>query len=49
MTFRTTISSKKNPRDFLKKGFKSMFPNYELEQKAAPPIDSDDEKKRPSS
>jgi len=29
MTFRTTISSKGKPSEFLKKGFKSMFANYD--------------------
>jgi len=48
MTFRTSINSKSTPREFLKRGFKSMFSNYDEEKKAAPSIDADkDKEKRP--
>lgn len=45
MTFRTSIHSKANSKDFLKRGFKSMFSNYDESKKAAPPIDTEVEKK----
>ncbi len=32
MTFRTTISSKREPGNFLRQGLKSMFANYEVEE-----------------
>ncbi len=51
MTFRTSISSKGNPRDLLKRGLKSMFHNYEPEQakppKAMPPVDTEREQRKP--
>jgi len=40
MTFRTSINSNGKPKDFLKRGLKSMFPNYEDEQKNTPPVDT---------
>ncbi|WP_319542334.1 hypothetical protein [uncultured Pseudodesulfovibrio sp.] len=40
MTFRTSINSNGNPQKFLKRGFKSMFPNYD-EQKKTPPADTE--------
>lgn len=50
MTFRRGINSKGKSKDFLKRGFKSMFPNYEETQKAVPPVDTEsDRKKRPAS
>ena len=44
MTFRTSINSKGNPRDLLKRGFKSMFANYGEESTYMPPVDSNSKK-----
>lgn len=44
MTFRTSINSNSNPKNFLKRGLKSMFPNYE-EEKKNPPVDTDETKR----
>ncbi|BDQ37348.1 hypothetical protein SYK_17080 [Pseudodesulfovibrio nedwellii] len=44
MTFRTSINSNGNPKDFLKRGLKSMFPNYE-EEKKNPPVETDETKR----
>ncbi len=44
MTFRTTINSKGNPRDLIKRGLKSMFPNYETQtetDRSTPPVDTE--------
>ncbi len=46
MTFRTTINSKSNPKDFLRRGFKSMFSNYGQPEKATPPVDTESDKKK---
>ncbi|MBI9079487.1 MAG: hypothetical protein JEY79_07080 [Pseudodesulfovibrio sp.] len=45
MTFRTSINSKENPRDLLKRGFKSMFPSYE-EEVAVPPANVEQKRKK---
>jgi len=47
MTFRTSIHSKAKTKDFLKRGFKSMFSNYGEEKQAAPPVDTEPGKKQP--
>ncbi|NDV18568.1 hypothetical protein GO013_03930 [Pseudodesulfovibrio sp. JC047] len=44
MTFRTSINSNGKPKDFLKRGFKSMFSNY-ADPKKTPPIDTGSSKK----
>lgn len=54
MTFRTTINSKRDPRRFLKRGLKSMFPDYGEQQHEAtdstPPLDTErDDRKKPLS
>jgi len=50
MTYRRGINSKHKPKDFLKRGFRSMFPNYDQTEKAAPPVDTDgDKERRPAS
>ena len=50
MTFKKGINSKHKPKDFLKPGLKSMFPDYRKTEKATPPIDTEDGgEKRPSS
>lgn len=47
MTFRTTINSNHRPKDFLRRGIKSMFPNYAPEApQAAPPVDTEGGKER---
>jgi hypothetical protein len=46
MTFRTSINSKGNPRDLLKRGFKSMFPSYEEEEMAVPPTNVEQKRKK---
>ena len=46
MTFRRGINSKGKSRDFLKRGFKSMFPNYEETEKAAPPVDTERDREK---
>ena len=48
MTFKRGINSKHTSNDFLKRGFKSMFPEYDKTEQAAPPVDTEpDRKKRP--
>ena len=44
MTFRTTINSKSKPKDFLQRGFKSMFSDYDAPKPATIPVDSDQDK-----
>jgi hypothetical protein len=34
------INSKHDPKKFLKRGFKSMFSNYDAEKTATPPVDT---------
>jgi len=46
MTFRTSISSKGDPRKILRRGFKSMFADYEAAASATPPVDTQGERKR---
>ncbi|MBG0789207.1 MAG: hypothetical protein H0S80_01780 [Desulfovibrionaceae bacterium] len=46
MTFRTTINSNHRPKDFLRRGLKSMFPNYVPDPQATPPVDTEGDKKR---
>ena len=48
MTFRTSINSNSNPKNFLKRGLKSMFPNYEEDKKNLP-VDTDETKKNKES
>jgi hypothetical protein len=48
MTYKRGINSKHTSREFLKRGFKSMFPKYEKAEQAAPPVDTEpDGEKRP--
>lgn len=49
MTFRTSISSKGNPRDLLKRGFKSMFSGSWQDEKATPPVDTEQTRKKTQS
>lgn len=49
MTFRSTINSKNTQREFLKRGFKSMFSNYEEKNKTTPPVDTENGKEKQSS
>ncbi|WP_319468634.1 hypothetical protein [uncultured Pseudodesulfovibrio sp.] len=42
MTFRTSINSKDNPRDMLKRGLKSMFTNYEMNKQSTTPVDTEE-------
>jgi len=47
MTFKRGINSKYKSKDFLKRGFKSMFANYETEAEknaATPPVDTEKQK-----
>ncbi|QJB56944.1 hypothetical protein [Pseudodesulfovibrio sp. zrk46] len=49
MTFRRGINSKHKPKDFLKRGLKSMFPNYEddtREETRTPPVDTERNRNR---
>lgn len=48
MTFKRGINSKHKSKDFLKRGFKSMFPNYESESKETktPPVDTEERNKQ---
>lgn len=46
MTFRSSINSKGKPRDFLKRGFKSMFSNYDGDKQSATPVDSEGQRKK---
>ena len=41
MTFRTTINSNHKPKEFLRRGLKSMFPNYAPGEQSAPPVDTE--------
>jgi len=50
MTHRRGINSKHTSRDFLKRGLKSMFPNYEKEEKETPLVNMEKTgEKQPSS
>ena len=40
MTFRTSITSKGDPGKILRRGFKSMFANYDPPAPEAPPVDT---------
>lgn len=47
MTFKTTINSNHRPKDFLRRGIKSMFPNYAPQAaQAEPPVDTEGQKER---
>lgn len=46
MTFRSSISSKGNPRDFLKRGFKSMFPNYDKKEETTSTIATEQQNRK---
>lgn len=46
MTAPRGINSKHDPRKFLKRGFKSMFSNYEADKTAPPPVDTEPARKQ---
>ena len=49
MTLKRGINSKHSSRDFLNRGFKSMFPKYEKTEQATPPVDTESPgEKRPA-
>ncbi|WP_419785952.1 hypothetical protein [Pseudodesulfovibrio sp.] len=49
MTFRTTINSKGDPKKLIRRGLKSMFPNYDRPEPATPPVDTESDRKRSES
>lgn len=40
MTFRTSINSKGDPKKMLKRGFKSMFANYDEKTPTTQPVET---------
>ena len=46
MTHRRGINSKHKSKEFLKRGLRSMFPNYDQAEQAAPPVDTDNDREK---
>lgn len=45
MTIRCSIASKENPRAFLRRGINSMFAAGSIKVDAAPPVDTESDRK----